>query len=82
MRRPNAKQLKASPRYQIVGIPTIGPDIAQTAPINTAIIPENGTSTPYFMGSRARIMKNTPIPINVADIVRIAYIISGESGSV
>jgi len=82
IRTPNTAQLKESPRYQKAGIPTIGPDIAQTTPINTATIPENGTSTLYFRGFSAKIMKNTPMPIYVADIVRIAYIIKGESGNV
>jgi hypothetical protein len=81
IRTPNTKQLKESPKNHRMGIPTVSPVIAQTTPINTAAKPENGTITPYFIGFIARIMKNTPMPINVADTVRIAYIINGESGS-
>jgi hypothetical protein len=82
MRTPNTRQLKESPRNHAAGIPTDSPVIRHTTAINTATRPENGTITPYFIGFIARIIKNAPMPINVADTVRIAYIINGESGSV
>jgi hypothetical protein len=82
MRTPGTAQLKKSPRNHRVGIPTDNPVITQTTPMKIAANPENGTSTPYFAGFSARIMKNTPVPIYVAAIVRIAYIINGESGNI
>jgi hypothetical protein len=82
MRIPNIVQLKESPRNHRKGIPAVSPVIAQTTPKNTAARPENGTSTPYFIGSVARMTKNTPTPIYVAAPVRITYIINGEFGSV
>jgi hypothetical protein len=77
MRTPNTTQLKESPRNQRAGIPTTIPVIAQTTPKSTAASPENGTITPYFIGLRARIIKNTPIQTAIADVTRIAYVASG-----
>jgi hypothetical protein len=65
----------------LAGIPTAGPVIPQTTPKSTEVIPENGTITPYFIGSSAKIMKNTPMPTYVADITRIAYMAKGEPES-
>jgi hypothetical protein len=77
MRTPSTKQLKESPRNHLAGIPTASPVIPQTTPKSTEAIPENGINTPYFIGSSARIMKNTPIPTHMADVTRIAYVASG-----
>jgi hypothetical protein len=82
IRTPNTAQLKVSPRNHAAGIPSASPVIKQTTPISIAAIPENGTSTPYFIGFSARIMKNTPIPTDIADTVRVTYITNGESGRV
>ena len=81
MRTPKTRQLKESPRNHQRGIAVNSPAIAQTTPTNTAPTPENGTITPYFIGSRAKITKNTPTAAYVADIRRTAYTNSGESGS-
>jgi hypothetical protein len=81
MRTPNTRQLRESPRNHQRGISDNGPAIAQTTPTNTAPRPENGTITPYFIGSKAKIIKNTPTAEYVPDIRRTAYMNCGESGS-
>jgi hypothetical protein len=84
MRMPNTKQLKESPRNHLTGIPTAGPVIPQTTPKSTEAMPENGTITPYFIGFSARIMKNTPIPTQIADVTLFAFVATGgpESDSI
>ena len=81
MRTPGTAQPKESPRNHKTGIPTTSPVTPQTTPKNTAARPENGTITPYFIGRRAKMTKNTPTATYVADTTRIAYNNSGESGN-
>jgi hypothetical protein len=50
-------------------------------PTNTTARPENGTIAPYFIGFRARMIKNTPNAAHTDDIRRAVYKNSGKSGS-
>jgi hypothetical protein len=73
--------LKESLRTKREGIPITSPVTQQTIPRNTIARPEKGIITSYFSGFIARMIKNTPIIVHIADVRRATYTNIGESGS-
>jgi hypothetical protein len=73
--------LKESAKTRREGIPITSPVTQQTIPRNTIARPEKGIITSYLEGFIARMIKNTPIIVHIAEVRRATYTNTGVSGS-
>jgi hypothetical protein len=80
MRVPSTILLKESVRTKREGISITSPVTQQTMPRNTIARPAKGIITSYLAGFIAKIIKNTPIMVHIADVRRATYTNMGESG--
>lgn len=70
IRVPRTIPLKESVRTKREGIPITNPVTQQTIPKNTIARPENGIITSYLEGFIAKMIKNAPIIVHMAEARR------------